>query len=63
MPVVLERFAEHQPLTPIVETMRSLLTGTPVGSNGPIALAWCVALLAAGYTLATWAYRRRPSHE
>jgi ABC-2 type transport system permease protein len=59
MPVVLQRFADHQPLTPIVETMRSLLTGTPVGSNGPAALAWCVGILAVGYALATLAYRRR----
>jgi ABC-2 type transport system permease protein len=61
MPVVLQRFAEHQPLTPIIETMRALLSDNPVGSNGPIAVAWLVGLLVVGYTLAALAYRRRPA--
>jgi ABC-2 type transport system permease protein len=59
MPQVLHAFAEHQPITPIVETLRALMMGTPVGGDGPIAVAWCVAILVAGAVGATAIYRRR----
>jgi ABC-2 type transport system permease protein len=59
MPTALHAFAEHQPITPIVETLRGLLMGTPVDSNGPIAVAWCLGILAAGYASAAVLYRRR----
>jgi ABC-2 type transport system permease protein len=59
MPAVLHAFAEHQPITPIVETMRGLLMGTPVGTDAPIAVAWCVAVLVAGYAGSAAIYRRR----
>ncbi len=45
-------FAEHQPLTPIVETMRSLLTGGTLGDSAGPALAWCVGILVLFYVLA-----------
>lgn len=59
MPAVLAAISEHQPITPIIETVRGLLTGTPVGANGTVALAWCLGLLTVSFTLATWLYRRR----
>ena len=48
MPRALHAFAEHQPLTPIIETVRALLTGHHVGNNGLIAVAWCVGLMLVG---------------
>ncbi len=59
MTPLLRGFANNQPMTPIVETMRSLLTyGTP-GSKVWIALAWCVGILIATYLLSLRMYRRK----
>lgn len=52
-------FAEHQPLTPIVETMRSLLTSGTLGSSAGLALAWCVGILALFYVLALKLYKTK----
>jgi ABC-2 type transport system permease protein len=55
----LRGFAENQPMTPIIETMRSLLTeGTP-GPDIWVALAWAAGILVVSYTLAVSIYRRR----
>lgn len=59
MPAGLRHFAELQPFTPLTETVRGLLMGTEIGSNGIIALAWCAGIAAAGYTWSVVAYRRR----
>ncbi|GAA1313418.1 ABC transporter permease [Saccharothrix xinjiangensis] len=59
MPAALRAFSEHQPITPVIETVRGLLTGTPVGGDGWVALAWSVGLLGASFTAATLLYRRR----
>jgi len=57
MPTALRWFSEHQPITPITETMRSLLVG---GEGQPIAaLVWCGLLLAAGVAWSTWAFARK----
>ena len=53
-------FAEHQPFTPIIETLRGLLTGTPIGNDAVVALGWCVALTLAGYLWARAAFNRDP---
>jgi ABC-2 type transport system permease protein len=59
MTPLLRGFAENQPMTPIIETMRSLLTdGTP-GPDIWIALAWSVGILVVSYALALRIYRRR----
>jgi ABC-2 type transport system permease protein len=59
LPPALRWFAEHQPFTPIIETLRGLLTGTPIGHSGAIALTWCVGLTALGYLRARQCYDRR----
>ena len=59
MPAVLRAVAEHQPITPVIETVRGLLTGAPVGNSGAIATAWCTGLLALAAGGATAAFRRR----
>jgi ABC-2 type transport system permease protein len=59
MPSVLRAISENQPITPVIETVRGLLTGTPIGDNGWLAVLWCAGLLLVSFTLATWFYRRR----
>ncbi|WP_330185880.1 ABC transporter permease [Nocardia sp. NBC_01503] len=59
LPGWLRGFAEHQPITPITETVRGLLMGTPVGHNPVTALLWCAGIGLAGYLAAGALYRRR----
>ncbi|WP_107766585.1 ABC transporter permease [Nocardioides terrigena] len=59
MPAPVEWFAEHQPVTPIVNTIRNLFAEQPVGTEGWIAVAWCVGLLVVAQALAMRTYRRR----
>ena len=61
MPAPLAWFAEHQPFTPIIETLRGLLLGTPTGSSGLVAVAWCVVISVAGYAWARRLYERVPA--
>lgn len=57
MTPLLRGFAENQPMTPIIETMRSLLTAGTPGADLWIALAWSVGILVVSYTLALRLYR------
>ena len=59
MPGPVRAFAEHQPVTSIVDSIRAIFAGQELGSELWIALAWCVGLLVVAYALATAAYRRR----
>jgi ABC-2 type transport system permease protein len=59
MPAVLRVIGENQPITPVVEAVRGLLIGTPLGGSGWLALAWCTGLLVVGYAFATAAFARR----
>jgi ABC-2 type transport system permease protein len=61
MPPALGWFAEHQPFTPIIETLRGLLFGDPIGSSASIAVAWCVAITLASYLWSKSLYNRDPS--
>ena len=61
MPVGLRWFAEYQPFTSVIETLRGLLLGTPIGSSATFAIAWCVAISMAGYLWAKQLYNRDPS--
>ncbi|MFC6087978.1 ABC transporter permease [Saccharothrix lopnurensis] len=49
MPTALRWFAEYQPFTPFIETLRGLLMGTPIGDNAVIALGWGVLIALVGY--------------
>jgi len=60
MPAGLGWFAEHQPFTPITETLRGLLSGTPIGTDGIVSVAWCVAIALASYLWARRQLARRP---
>lgn len=61
MPVGLRWFAEYQPFTPIIDTLRGLLFGEVIGNNGVIAVAWCVGLGLVGYLWSLKLYNRDPS--
>src|SRR6266540_2259645 len=61
MPGPVRAFAEHQPVTSIVNTIRDLLTRQPVGTDGWTALGWCVGILIVAYVFASLSYRRRIS--
>ncbi|GGK70890.1 transport permease protein [Planomonospora parontospora subsp. parontospora] len=61
MPGPLRSFAEHQPVTPVVEALRALLLDRPVGDAGWIAAAWLCAGVLAGVPAAAVLFRRRTS--
>jgi len=61
MPAGLRWFAEYQPFTPFIETLRGLLMGTPIGNSAMLALAWCALLALTGYCWAMKLYNRDPA--
>jgi ABC-2 type transport system permease protein len=60
MPAGVRWFAENQPFTSMIETLRGLLLGTPIGNRAVIAIAWCVVIALVGYLWARAAYNRDP---
>jgi ABC-2 type transport system permease protein len=61
MPAGMRWFAENQPFTPIMETLRGLLMGDAIGNSGVLAVAWCVGIGLAGYLWAKRLYNRDPT--
>jgi len=61
MPAGMRWFAEHQPFTPVIETLRGLLAGAPVGSSAAVAVAWCAGITLFGYLWARALYNRDPA--
>lgn len=61
MPGWIHGFATYQPATPIIETLRGLLLGTPTGGHAVLAVAWCAGILLASMVAATALFRRRTS--
>ncbi|MFC0038374.1 ABC transporter permease [Actinomadura rayongensis] len=61
MPAGLRWFAEYQPFTPVIETLRGLLFGTPIGNHAAIAVGWAVAIALGSYLWARRLYDRDPS--
>lgn len=53
------QFAEYQPFTPIIETLRGLLAGNPSGGDAFAALAWCVGFVLVGYVWAVSSFKKR----
>ncbi len=62
MPAGVRWFAENQPFTSVINTIRGLLTGAPIGNSAIVAVAWCVALMAVGYLWARARYNRYVTH-
>lgn len=59
MPPALQAFAENQPLTQVINAMRSLLVGTPMGNAGWLSVVWCVGIIAVSAPLAVWLFNHR----
>jgi ABC-2 type transport system permease protein len=53
------QFAEYQPFTPIIETLRGLLTGEPSAGKATIAVAWCVGIALVGYLWSLSTFKKR----
>ena len=60
LPAGIRWFAEYQPFTPVNETLRGLLTGTRIGGNLVITVAWCVVVAALSYAWSRRLYEREP---
>ena len=60
MPTGLRWFAEYQPFTPMIETLRGLLLGAAIGNSAILAIAWCVGITVASYLWARAAFNRDP---
>ena len=61
MPTAMQYFADYQPFTPMIETLRGLLMGTPIGDSWIWALAWCAVIGIGGYWWARAAFAREPA--
>jgi ABC-2 type transport system permease protein len=59
LPDWLAWFAEHQPITPVIEAIRSLLMGTPMGDAAWWAVGWCVLVIAVAAVWGSWLFRRK----
>ncbi|GAA3885070.1 ABC transporter permease [Saccharothrix violaceirubra] len=61
MPAWLRWFADHQPFTPFIETLRGLLTGTPIGDSALLSTGWCAVITVGGCLWARKLYDREPN--
>lgn len=61
MPAALRAFAENQPITHVIDTVRHLLVGTPLDNSGWLAVVWCIGIIAVSVPVTVWLYRRRSS--
>jgi ABC-2 type transport system permease protein len=59
MPTWLHGVADNQPVTPVIETLRGLLLGLPVGTNPWKAVAWCLGILVVSVALSSVLFHRR----
>lgn len=57
MPHLLRLFAENQPFTHVIQAIRGLMVGTPLGDSGILAVAWCIGIFVVSFPLATWMFR------
>ena len=58
MPAAVRAFAENQPVTSIVNAVRSLLSSQPAGNDIWIAITWCIGITVLAYIFAVRAYKR-----
>lgn len=61
MPHVLRVFAENQPLTHVIDAMRSWLVGTPLNDSASAATIWCIAIIVVSVPISGWLFRRNIS--
>jgi len=61
MPTAIRWFAEYQPFTPVIDTVRGLLTGGPIGHNAILAIGWSLAIALGSYLWARKLFSRDPA--
>lgn len=59
MPDWLQAVAEHQPITPVIETIRALLMDMPLGDSAGWAIGWCAGIIAVALVWGAWLFRRK----
>lgn len=59
MPWALRLFAENQPVTHVIEVLRSLMVGTPMGNHAVFAIAWCVGIIVIAIPTASYLFKHR----
>lgn len=59
MPAVLEKFAENQPLTHVINAVRAWLVGTPINDHGWLSLIWCLGIITVSIPIATRLFANR----
>lgn len=59
MTPALKAFAENQPITHVVEAVRALMLGTPIGNHGWLAVVWSIGILVVAMPIAAWLFRRK----
>lgn len=63
MPSWLRGFAQHQPMTPIIETLRGLWMGPPIQGQAWWAIAWCLAIIGVSVPAAAWLFTHRTTRQ
>ncbi len=61
MPWLLRAFAENQPVTHVIEALRALMVGTPIGNHGILAVIWCLGIIAVAIPVAAYLFRTHVS--
>lgn len=61
LPAVLQAFVRNQPLTHVIDAMRSWLVGTPIGNSAWLSVVWCVSIIVISIPVTSWMFRRRSS--
>jgi ABC-2 type transport system permease protein len=59
MPPALQAFAENQPLTHVIDAVRALLVGTPMGDSGWLSVIWCIGIIVVSIPITGWLFRRK----
>ncbi|MCL2397807.1 MAG: ABC transporter permease [Defluviitaleaceae bacterium] len=59
LPSGIRWFAQHQPMTPIIDSVRALMLGTPPGDALPLALIWSIGIIIVSYVVAVQIYKRK----
>lgn len=59
LPTVLRVFARYQPMTPVIDALRGLMLGTPLGNEVVVAIAWCIGITVVGFVLAVRIYKSK----
>jgi ABC-2 type transport system permease protein len=62
MPAALQAFAENQPLTQVINALRSWLVGTPMNNAALLAVIWCIGIIVVSVPLSIWLFKRRASN-